>query len=81
MGVVRVLSRPRHAVHPAECSLEHEWLSIQQNAVECVYSLEHIEAVFSFTKREHRYGEVCGMFIMGVIGMLCRQEHAVFLAE
>ena len=49
-GVVGVLSRQKHAVHPAECSLEHEWLSGQQNAVECFYSLEYIEAVFSFTE-------------------------------
>ena len=28
----------------------HDWLSIQQNAVECFYSLEYIEAIFSFTE-------------------------------
>ena len=50
MGVVGVLSRQKHAVHPAECSLEHEWLSIQQTAAECFYSLEYIEAVVSFTE-------------------------------
>ena len=35
------------AVFLAECSLEHPWLSIQQNTVECFYSQEYIEAVFS----------------------------------
>ena len=45
-----MLFRQNHAVYPAECSLEREWLSIQQNAVECFYSLEYIEAVFSFTE-------------------------------
>ena len=34
----------------AECSIEHKWLSIQQNAVEGFYSLEYIEAIFSFTE-------------------------------
>ena len=50
MGAIWMLSRQKHAVHPAECSLAHEWLSIQQNAVEGFYSLEYIEAVFSFTE-------------------------------
>ena len=45
-----MLSRQKHAVHPAECSIEHKWLSIQQNAVEGFYSLEYTEAVFSFTE-------------------------------
>ena len=33
MGVVGMLPRQKHAVILAECSLEHSWLSIQQNAV------------------------------------------------
>ena len=37
-------------VYATECSLEHEWLSIQQNAAECFYSLESTEAVFIFTE-------------------------------
>ena len=45
-----MLPRQQHAVHPAECSLEHEWLSIQQNAVEGFYSLEYTDAVFAFTE-------------------------------
>ena len=50
MGVVGMLSRQTHAFHPAECSLEHEWLSIQHNAVECFYALEYKESVFAFTE-------------------------------
>ena len=48
MGVIGVLCMQKDAVFLAECSIEHSWLSIQQNAVECFYSLEYIEAVFSF---------------------------------
>ena len=50
MGVVGMLCRQKHAVFLSECSLEHECLSIQQNAVEGFYSLEYIEAIFSFTE-------------------------------
>ena len=48
MGVVGMLSRQMHAVHPTECSLEHEWLSIQQTADEGFCSLEYTEAVVTF---------------------------------
>ena len=34
----------------AESSLEHSWLSTQQNAVEGFYSLEYVEAAFFFTE-------------------------------
>ena len=44
IGVVGMLSRQKHAVHPAECSIEHKWPSIQQNAVDGSYSLEYTEA-------------------------------------
>ena len=50
MGVVGMLSRQKHAVHPAEYSLEHEWLSIQQTADGGFYSLEYIETVFYSTE-------------------------------
>ena len=45
-----MLCMQKDAVFVAECSLEHSWLSIQQNAVECFNSLEYIEAAFSVTE-------------------------------
>ena len=76
MGAVVILARQKHAVFLAECGLEHEWLSTQQNAVECFSSLEHIEAIVSLT------GEIIDKVIMmGVVGMLSRRKHAVCPAE
>ena len=46
MGVVGMLCRQKHVVFLAECSLEHEWLSIQQNAAESFYCLEYTEVAF-----------------------------------
>ena len=49
-GVIGVLCMQIDAAFLAKSSLEHEWPDIQQNAIECFYSLEYIEAVFSFTE-------------------------------
>ena len=48
MGVIGVQSMGKDAVCLAECNLENSWLCFQHNAVECFYSLEYVEAVFSF---------------------------------
>ena len=81
MGVVGMLSRQRHAVFLTDCSLEHEWLYTQDNAAECFYSLEYIEAAFPFTEEIIGKVKVCGMLITGVVRMLSRQKHVVFLTE
>ena len=48
--VISVLCMQKGAVFLAECNLDRHKQSNGQNAIECFYSLEYIEAVFSFTE-------------------------------
>ena len=50
MEAIGVLCMQIDAAFLVKSSLEHEWPDIKQNAVECFYSLEYIEAIFSFTE-------------------------------
>ena len=80
-GVSGVLSRERDAVFLAQCSLEHEWMCIQQDAILCFYSLVYIEAVFSFTIQIVDNGRSVGCLLWELwLCGVCRRMQSSYLS-